>query len=398
MTEYMQVYLNNASTTKPDKKVIDEFVYCAENYWHNPSDISIDGLAAKDIIKTAQKQISDSINAKPEEIIFTSGGSESNNWAIKGFLDKNKNYQTIITTEIEHPSVYNTCKAIEKYGHPVKYVSVDSFGTVDVLKLETLLKVACIDLYGQENLRPFVSIMFANNEIGTVQPIKKISEVVHKYDGVLHVDAVQAYMHSPIDVKELGIDMMSTSFHKFGGFKNCGFLYIREGIELTPLIHGGHQFDSKRSGTENVPMIYAMGNQVERLSFLQEVNTYKLYESFYYIFDQVGNKCNGICNVKLNGDICSRLRNNLSFTFEGVNADMLIALLETEGVYVSAGSACCAGEKTPSRILKAIGLSDEEAFSTIRVSINEKTTKKEIDYFIEKLIECIKSIKTFELN
>lgn len=390
MKEYT-VYLNNASTTKPDKKVIDDFVYCAESYWHNPSDISEDGLTAKDIIKAAQKQIADSINAKPEEIIFTSGGSESNNWAIKGYVD-NYDVDLIITTEIEHPSVYNTCLFCKEHGVRLVYTPVNSYGMVDLDFFEETMK------FYSKPCEILVSIMLANNEIGTVQPIKQIAEIVHKYGGVLHVDAVQAYMHSPIDVEDMGIDMMSTSFHKFGGFKNCGFLYVRDGIELTPLIHGGHQFNSKRSGTENVPMIYAMGNQVKRLSLLQEVNTYNLYESFKYILNQVCNKCDGICNVSLNGSEKSRLRNNLSFIFEGVNADMLIALLETEGIYVSAGSACCSGEKTPSRILKAIGLSDKDAFSTIRVSINEKTTKEELDYFVEKLVECIKNIKIFELN
>lgn len=391
MTEYMQVYLNNASTTKPDKKIIDEFVYCAENYWHNPSDISIDGLAAKDIIKTAQKQISDSINAKLEEIIFTSGGSESNNWAIKGYVD-NYDIDLILTTEIEHPSVYNTCLFCNERGTKLIYIPVNDCGVIDLDYLEKMMKI-----HGNM-CKILVSIMFANNEIGTVQPIKKISEVVHKYNGVLHVDAVQAYMHSPIDVKELGIDMMSTSFHKFGGFKNCGFLYIREGIELTPLIHGGHQFDSKRSGTENVPMIYAMGNQVERLNDGIKVNYKYIKEMYNYIIINVYEKCADLCNVKLNGHSEERMFNNISFTFKGINADMLISLLETEGIYVSAGSACCAGDKTPSRILRKIGLKDEEAFSTIRISINERTTKKEIDYFLEKLVECIKSIKTFELN
>lgn len=389
MTE-QKVYLNSASTTKPDKRVIDDFVFCAENYWHNPSDISEDGLSAKEIIITAQEQIANSINAKPKEIIFTSGGSESNNWAIKGYVD-NYDVDLILTTEIEHPSVYNSCLFCKERGTRLIYIPVNDCGTIDLEYLEKMM-----DIHGNV-YKILVSIMFANNEIGTIQPIKKIAEIVHKYNGVLHVDAVQAYMHSPIDVEDMGIDMMSTSFHKFGGFKNCGFLYIRDGIELTPLIHGGHQFDSKRSGTENVPMIYAMGQQVERLSFLQEVNMFKLYDYFYYILEQVKEKCDGICKIKLNGSIKSRLRNNLSFTFEGINAEPLIYLLETKGIYVSAGSACCSGNKTPSRILKAIGLSDEEAFSTIRVSINEETTKEEIDYFVDKLVECIKSIKIFEL-
>ena len=381
----MQVYLNSASTTKPDNSVLNDFMWCAENCWHNPSDLSEESLAAKEIIENAQKQIAKSINAHPEEIIFTSGGSESNNWAIKGYVDYH-DVNLIITTEIEHPSVYNTCLFCKELGIELIYVPVDCYGVIDLDYLEKIIDINI----GRKIL---VSIMFANNEIGTIQPIKKISEIVHRYGSVLHVDAVQAYMHSPIDVQELGIDLMSTSFHKFGGFKGIGFLYIRNGIELTPLIHGGHQFKSKRAGTENVPMIYAMGNQVERLSkYLNESIKY-IKDLYHYFIIKVYDKFNDC--ACLNGHPSERLYNNISFTFEGIDSHTLIALLESEGVYVSAGSACCAGVITPSRVLKSIGLSDNNAFSTIRISINDRITKKDIDYFVEKLTECIESMKIF---
>lgn len=386
------LYLNNASTTKPDEKVIEDFVYCAKNYWHNPSDVSEEGLAAKEIIKTAQKQIADSINAKPGEIYFTSGGSESNNWAIKGAVD-NYRFNFIISTEIEHPSVYNTCKAMEECGAHTIYVPVDEYGRVILDELKRAIKKELgfwNFLYTDSDDVSFLaSIMMANNEIGTVQDIAAISKIVHEYGGLLHVDAVQAYMHTPIDVEAMGIDMMSTSFHKFGGFKNCGFLYVREGIELTPLIHGGHQFNSMRAGTENVPMIYAMGNQVERL------NPENSDDLFKYAFMRIMKHNRKGYDVSINGSVHSRLYNNISLTFKGISADTLIGLLEMQCIYVSAGSACCAGEKTPSRVLKAIGLSDEEAFSTIRVSLCSDTTKEDIDFFVEKLVECIGSIKMF---
>ena len=387
------LYLNNASTTKPYEKVIEDFVYCAKNYWHNPSDVSEEGLAAKEIIKTAQKQIADSINAKPGEIYFTSGGSESNNWAIKGAVD-NYRFNFIISTEIEHPSVYNTCKAMEECGAETVYVPVDEYGRVILDELKRAIKKQLgfwNFLYtDSDDVNFLASIMMANNEIGTVQDIAAISEIVHEYGGLLHVDAVQAYMHMPIDVEAMGIDMMSTSFHKFGGFKNCGFLYVREEIELTPLIHGGHQFGSMRAGTENVPMIYAMGNHVERYK-KEDV----MEALFMYLFIKVMEHKGKEYDVSINGSFSHRLYNNLSFTFKGVSADTLIGLLEIQGVYVSAGSACCSGEKTPSRVLKAIGLSDEEAFSTIRVSLSSDTTKEDIDFFVEKLVECIGSIKMF---
>lgn len=385
----MQIYLNNASTTKPDKKVLNDFMWCAENCWHNPSDISEEGIKAKEIIKTAQKQIANSINANPEEIIFTSGGSESNNWAIKGYVD-NYDVDLILTTEIEHPSVYNTCLFCKERGSRLIYIPVDHFGIISLFHLEEMMKD-----HSDGKCKILVSIMFANNEIGTIQPIKKIAEIVHKYGGILHVDAVQAFMHTRIDVKDLGIDMMSTSFHKFGGFKNCGFLYVKNGIELTPLIHGGHQFDSKRAGTENVPMIYAMGNQVERLNDDLDVYLERTVDIHNYIIQEVYEKCGEYCSIYLNGHPKKRIANNLSFTFEGINASSLITLLEFKEIYVSAGSACCAGENTPSKVLKAIGLNDEEAFSTIRISIDSTTTQEEIDVFVDKLVMCIKSLKMF---
>ena len=389
----MGIYLNTASTTPPYREVLNDFMWCAENYWANPSDISETGLKAKEIIKTAQEQAANSINAKPKEIIFTSGGSESNNWAIKGFLDKNKGYNTIITTKIEHPSVYKTCQYMENHGCDVIYIPVDHFGLVSSDRLEKLIN-------NKDITNPFVSIMFANNEIGTIQPIKEIAKVVHKYNGVLHVDAVQAYMHTKIDVVDLGIDMMSVSFHKFGGFKNCGFLYIKDGIELTPLIHGGYQFDSKRAGTENVPMIYAMGNQIERLN--DDLNVYieRSTDIHNYIIQEIYEKCGDYCSIYLNGHPKKRIANNLSFTFDGINASSLISLLELKGVYVSAGSACCSGEKTPSRVLKGIGLSNEEAFNTIRISFDynilQDTARNIIDEFVDKLVECIQSLKMFK--
>ena len=386
----MGLYLNNASTTKPDKKVIDDFVWCAENCWHNPSDVSLEGLNAKDIIETAQKQIATSINASPEEIIFTSGGSESNNWAIKGYVD-NYNADLILTTEIEHPSVYNTCVFCEEHGTELFYMPVDRFGVVSLSDLEMIMGI-------NDCRKVLVSIMFSNNEIGTVQPIKKISEIVHKYNGILHVDAVQAFMHTEIDVEDMGIDMLSASFHKFGGFKNCGFLYVKNGIELTPLIHGGKQFNFKRAGTENVPMIYAMGNQVERLNGGLLETQERNKELFDYFVSKIHDKCKDLCYVRLNGDKDKRMFSNLNITFGGIDSNTLISLLEMKEVYVSAGSACCAGEHTPSRVLKAIGLTDEEAFNTIRISFDSNITKDTIDEFVNILSECIVSLQIFNLT
>ena len=378
------IYLNNASTTKIDKEVLDDFMWAAERYWANPSDISSAGVSLKEIILHAQEQVAAYIGAQPNNIVFTSGGSESNNWAIKGYLDRYPGVKTIITTEIEHPSVYNTCKHLENKGYKVVYAPIDSSGLVDVIRLKELI--------GDNNiLIPLVSIMMVNNEIGCINSIEVISKVVHSYGGILHVDAVQAFGQIPINVKKMGIDMMSVSFHKFGGFKNCGFLYIREGIELTPLIHGGHQFDGRRAGTENVPMIYALGNQVERMS----KKPYPDRKIINYLFNKIYDTFITTYEFWYNGAISSNSSspNILSLTFNGINAEALITLLDMQGVTVSAGSACCAGDKEPSRVLKAIGLTDEEAFNTIRISLGKDTTKEDCDEFVKILGECLEILK-----
>ena len=377
------VYLNNSSTTKPSKEVIQDFIWCAENCWANPSDVSTEGIKAKQIIIHAQEQVANYVGAKPNEIVFTSGASESNNWAIKGYLDRYSGVKNIITTMIEHPSVYNTCQYLEKKGYLVEYAPVNQSGRIDDTRLDILISDNCL-------FYPLVSIMMANNEIGTVNDITAISKVVHRYGGTLHVDAVQAFGHIPINVKDMGIDMMSASFHKFGGFKNCGFLYIKDGIELSPLIHGGHQFDGRRAGTENVPMIYALGNQIERLK-KKEYSHGILRDCLY---NMIHEKCYQLgVEVTLNGSAIDRLPNNLSLTFHGINAEALITLLDMKGIQVSAGSACCSSIKTPSRVLKAIGLSDEETFSTIRVSIGEDTTIEECNEFVKTLGESLGNLK-----
>jgi cysteine desulfurase len=278
------IYLNAASTTKVDEQVLEDFIYATKNYWQNPSDISQGGLDAKNIIDKARNKIAKSVGANKIEIVFTSGASESNSWAIKGYLDAHSEVNTIITTKIEHPSVYNTCKYLETRGYKVYYSPIDRFGCVDINKLKQMIVDNKIN-------KPLVSIMFSNNEIGSINPIKEISKIVKSIDGVFHVDAVQGFMKKHINVNELGIDMMSASFHKIGGFKNCGFLYIRNGIELSPLIHGGKQFEYRRSGTENIAAIYAMGNQVERLSDDLDVYLERAVDIHNYIIQEIYEKC-----------------------------------------------------------------------------------------------------------
>lgn len=382
------IYLNSASTSQPAKEVIDDINFYLTQNWSNPSDISQNAIHAKGDIMCARGQISKAIGATVNEIFFTSCGSESNNWAIKGILDMYSDIDAIITTQIEHPSVYNTCKYLETKGYKVYYVPLDEYGRAKPYELERTI-------INNRIKKPLVSIMFANNEIGSVNDIKKISEIVHKYNGILHTDAVQAFMHIRINVKELGIDLMSTSFHKINGVKGCGFLYKAKHLDISPLIHGGKQEYGMRGGTENVPYICAMGNQVERLFDDLDVYLERAVDIHNCIVREVYERCGEYCEVYLNGHPRKRIATNLSFTFKGINAEQLITLLDMKGIQVSAGSACCAGSPTPSRILKEIGLSDEDAFSTIRVSFDYNVTREMIDEFIDALVECVQSLKMF---
>ena len=386
------VYLNSASTTKPTKEVIEDINFYLTHNWSNPSDISQMSVHSNGDISIARSKIAKAIGSLSQEIFFTSGGSEANNWAIKGIIDRYSECKTIITTQIEHPSVYNTCKYLETKGYAVKYLSVDCFGQIKLSELEKLLK----DIYEtNENNIPLVSIMFANNEVGTIQPIKKISDIVHKYNGIFHCDAVQAFIHTHINVKELGIDLMSVSGHKINCPKGIGFLYKRKGLEIAPLIHGGKQEFGLRGGTENVPYICAMGNQVERLSEDLDIYLERTVDLHNYIIQNIYESCGYLCNVYLNGHPKERVANNLSFTFEGINAEQLISMLDTRGMQVSAGSACSVGSKVPSRVLKAMGFNDEEAFSTIRVSFDYDTTKDMVDAFVDTLVKCLQSLQMF---
>jgi cysteine desulfurase len=376
------IYLDTAATTKPTKEVIADVTWCLENIWGNPSSIHTPGIEAKKILEQSREKVARFIGANPEEIIFCSSGSEANNLAIKGFMESNDLYNCIITTNIEHPSVYNTCRYLgDKY--IVTYAPIDSDGKVNISMFERL-----ISLLSRRKFC-FVTIMLANNEIGTIQPIKEIARIVHKYDGFIHCDATQAAGQIPLNVNDLDCDLLTFSGHKINCPKGIGALYKKKGIDLSPIIHGGHQENGYVAGTENLPYIYALGNQVERInktkgnSGIIEYLLHKIYE-----LDE--------CSIYLNGNPTNRLPNNLSLTFEGVNAEALITLLDMNGVCVSAGSACSSGEKTPSRILKAIGLTDEEAFSTIRISISEDTTTEECDEFVKILGECLESLKMIE--
>lgn len=378
------IYFDTAATTKVSEEVIADIVDSLRNDWANPSSPYEDGLAVKIKIERARKQIADYINAAPEEIIFTSSGSEANNLAIKGFMDANYNFKCVISDELEHPSIYNICEFYKEKGFGnVVYCSHEN-GIVSIKKFHPVISLMSYTHFC------LVSIMMANNETGAINPIKKLAMETHRHQGVFHTDATQAFGKIPIDVKELDVDLMSVSLHKIGLPKGIGFLYKKNGIKLEPIIHGGHQEMDYRAGTENAAYIIAAGNHVERLS----KKVFPDSKMKDYLLEKIAEVCillNVIIqiNERIGDDY---LPNITSIIFKGINAETLITLLNMNGVYVSAGAACCSGEKTPSRVLKTIGLSDEDAFSTVRISIGEDTTKEECDEFVEILEECLKSL------
>lgn len=381
------IYFDTAATTKVSDEVIFDIVDSLKNDWANPSSPYEEGLAVKRKVEHARKQIADYINADPEEIIFTGSGSEANNLAIKGFMAANTDYECIISSKLEHPSIYNVCESYKSnYWYKVLYCDNDLVsGYINPDKFQRTLSIE------SEFYHCFVSIMMANNEIGIINPIKQLATHTHKYLGVFHTDATQAFGKIPIDVKDLGIDLMSVSLHKVGLPKGIGFLYKKKGIQLSPIVHGGHQEMDYRAGTENTAYIIAAGKQIERLKQKGFQNS--------RIKDYLLAEINGVCydlNVTLRyNELVTKefLPNIMSIVFKGINAESLITLLNLNGVCVSAGSACSSGEKEPSRVLKEIGLKDEYAFSTLRISISEDTTKQECDEFVKVLKKCIASLQ-----
>lgn len=380
------IYLDNAATTKPSRQVINDFVYVSQNYWYNPSSIYQKAIDTRMLLEQAREQCAKSINANSEEIIFTSGGSEGNTMVLNGIFEYYNKEPIFFYTELEHPSVLNNIKKLPAYNKVS--ISVDNNGHMCLDELEGALELVGLGYN-------FVVVQMANNEIGTIQNIKAISDIAHKHCARVIVDAVQAYMHIPIDVKELGIDVLITSGHKFGALKGTGFVYVNKNdkaLRINPLIIGGHQEIDMRAGTENVAGIYAMGRRVEYLSSHMETEYVRQISEI--LKSKIYEECSDICDIHFNGSNDSkwRLPNNISITFNGKSAMNIVTLLSEYGICVSAGSACSSGEPAPSKTLKAIGLSNEEAKSTIRITVNSDTTEEDINYFIERLKLCLKTI------
>ena len=376
-----KIYLDNAATTRTAEEVVESMIpYFTENYG-NPSSIYELGQRSKEAITTAREQIAGVIGAKTEEIYFTAGGSEADNWALKAACEAYEGKgRHIITTKIEHHAILHTCEYLEKKGVEVTYLNVDENGLVDLDELQKAIRPDTI----------LISIMFANNEIGTIEPIKEIGMIAKEHGILFHTDAVQAFGQLPIDVDDMHIDMLSSSAHKINGPKGIGFLYIRKGVKIRSFVHGGAQERKRRAGTENVPAIVGYGVAAKRAAETMEERTAKERQLRDYFIERVEKE---IPYVKLNGHPTKRLPNNINFSFRFVEGESLLIMLDMKGIAGSSGSACTSGSLDPSHVLLAIGLPHEIAHGSLRLSLGEETTKEDLDYTLEQIKEIIQRLR-----
>lgn len=365
------IYMDNAATTPVHPEVYEAMKPYFSEVYSNPSAVYTFAGKAGRAVDEARRIIASVINAKPEEVYFTAGGSESDNWAIIGAAEGNCNKgKHIITTRIEHHAVLNTCKYLEKHGFEVTYLDVDKYGRVSPEDVENAIRPDTI----------LISVMTANNEIGSIQPIEEIGDIAGKHGVLFHTDAVQAMGHIKIDVEKMNIDMLSASAHKLNGPKGVGLMYIRKGIAIPSFIHGGAQERGRRAGTLNVPGIVGFATAARMAEeSMTERNQYVTGLRDYFI-DRVLGEIDG---SRLNGDRINRLPNNVNLSFPGINGETLLIILDQNGICASSGSACSSGSLDPSHVLTAIGLSDQEAGSSLRFTLSEQNIRDEIDYVIE---------------
>ena len=376
------VYLDHAATTPARPEVVEAMLpYFTEKFW-NPSSVYSPAAENKQAIDQCRDLIGKTLGTEGKNIYFTAGGSESDNWALKAAAEA---YETkgkhIITSKIEHHAILHTCDYLESRGFEITYIDVDENG---ILKLDQL----------EEAIRPdtiLISIMFANNEIGTIQPVKEIGEIARKHGVIFHTDAVQAYGQIPINVDEYGIDMLSASGHKLNGPKGIGFLYIRKGLKLRSFIHGGAQERKRRAGTENVSGIIGLGKAVEIAFDTMEERTSKEREVRDYAIDRILAE---IPYCRLNGDRRKRLPNNINISFQFIEGESLLIMLDMAGICASSGSACTSGSLDPSHVLLAIGLPHEIAHGSLRMTLGGETTKEDMDYVIDKLKEIVDKLRS----
>lgn len=380
MTERI-IYLDNAATTKTRKEVVDAMLpYFTENY-ANPSSVYSIARGCKEAVNEARDTIAATLNVEAKDIYFTAGGSESDNWALKAaamaYIDKGKH---IITSKIEHHAILHTCDYLKEQGFDITYLDVDEDGVVDLEQLKAAIRPDTI----------LISIMFANNEIGTIQPVKEIGKIAREHNVIFHTDAVQAYGQVEIDAKDMCIDMLSASGHKLNGPKGIGFLYIRKGLKLRSFIHGGAQERKRRAGTENVPGIVGFGVAAKIANETMKERTDKEIKLRDYVIERISNE---IPYAKLNGHKTMRLPNNINFSFRFIEGESLLIMLDMKGICGSSGSACTSGSLDPSHVLLAIGLPHEIAHGSLRLTLSEETTKEELDFVVDELKGIVERLR-----
>ena len=375
------IYLDNAATTRTAPEVVEAMLpFFSENYG-NASSIYGLGSASKKALNQARRTLAEALGARQEEIYFTAGGSEADNWALKAAAETYKDRgKHIVTTRIEHHAVLHTCAYLEKQGYEVTYVGVDENGIVRLEELEAALRPDTI----------LISVMFANNEVGTLQPIKEIGQIAHEQGILFHTDAVQAFGQLPIRVDELHIDMLSASAHKVNGPKGVGCLYIRSGLKLGSFIHGGAQERSRRAGTENGPGIVGFGKAIERAVAIMPEKIEREKRLRDYLIDLIYEE---IPYCRLNGDRDRRLPGNVNFSFQFVEGESVLIMLDMKGICASSGSACTSGALDPSHVLLAMGLSHELAHGSLRLTLSEENTEEEMDAVVEALKEILGKLR-----
>lgn len=377
----MDNYFDNAATTRTDDEVLKEMLpYFSENYG-NPSSIYKLGRTNRRAVEIAREQVAKAINADPNEIYFTAGGSESDNTAIRGiaYAYKQKGNH-IITSKIEHPAVLETCKQLEKEGFEVSYIGVDENGIINLEELKSEIR----------ETTTLITVMFANNEIGTIEPIAEIGKIAKEHNIVFHTDAVQAVGSVKIDVKEMNIDSLSLSGHKLYGPKGIGALYVRKGVRFQKFVNGGHQERNKRAGTENVPGIVGLGKAIELAYQNLDEHNKKIKELRDYYVAEVQKR---IPYIKINGDMEKRLPGNSNISFRFIEGEGLLLNLDLKGICASSGSACTSGSLDPSHVLLAIGLPHEIAHGSLRITIGKYNTKEEVDYLLDNLEEIVSRLR-----
>ena len=376
------IYLDNAATTKTAPEVVDAMLPYFSEYYGNASTIYSLGAESKKAMDHARQTIADSLGAKPEEIYFTAGGSESDNWALKAtaeaYASKGKH---IITTKIEHHAILHTCEYLEKRGFEITYLNVDRDGLISLDELKAAIRPDTI----------LISVMFANNEIGTIEPIAEIGEIAKEHGVLFHTDAVQAYAQVPINVDEMHIDMLSASGHKLNGPKGIGFLYIRKGVKIRSFVHGGAQERKRRAGTENVPDIVGYGLAAERANKSMKERTAKEIEIRDHMISRILTE---IPYVRLNGDKVKRLPNNVNVSIQFIEGESLLLMLDNFGICASSGSACTSGSLDPSHVLLAIGLPHEIAHGSLRMTLSEETTMEDVDFVVDKLKDITANLRS----